>query len=105
MAHPSYGCAIREKVQERLMNSPAFPSTAFRPVERVIAALQRRGRKVQPRGDPWTAQCPAHEDRHASLSLREGRDGRVLLNCHAGCAWRAITAALGLEVGELFPGD
>ena len=74
-----------------------------RPVERVVAQLQQHGRKVEPRGDSWTAQCPAHDDQRASLSIREGRDGRALLKCHAGCGWRQIAAALGLEVRELFP--
>jgi hypothetical protein len=33
----------------------------------------------------WVCQCPAHEDRRASLAVRDGDDGRVLLYCHAGC--------------------
>jgi hypothetical protein len=50
----------------------------------------------------WSARCPAHEDRQASLSIAEGRDGRVLLNCHAGCDHKKIVAALGLEERDLF---
>ena len=41
-----------------------------------------------------TACCPAHEDRHPSLSLRDGRDGRLLAYCHAGCDWTAVADAL-----------
>jgi len=50
----------------------------------------------------WTARCPAHDDRHASLSVGQGDDGRVLLHCHAGCAVNDILAALGLGTSQLF---
>jgi len=48
----------------------------------------------------WLAHCPAHDDRHASLSVTE-RDGRILLNCFAGCTVDAICAALGITVKDL----
>ncbi len=51
----------------------------------------------------WTAKCPAHEDRVNSLSVSQGRDGRVLLHCHAGCAVEDIAAALGVGLKDLFP--
>ena len=50
----------------------------------------------------WSARCPAHEDGTASLSIAEGRDGRVLLKCHAGCDHKKIVSALGLEEKDLF---
>lgn len=58
--------------------------------QRITAAL----------GGRWTggngiARCPAHEDRNPSLSLSDGDNGRLLLKCHAGCDYRAVTAALG----------
>jgi hypothetical protein len=53
----------------------------------------------------WSARCPAHEDRQASLSIGEGDDGRVLLKCHAGCDHKKIVAALGLEERDLFDAD
>lgn len=46
------------------------------------------------------ARCPAHDDRDPSLSIRDGRDGRLLLHCHAGCRFADIAAALGLRSGE-----
>jgi len=36
-------------------------------------------------GSDWSARCPAHDDRHASLSVSPGDDGRLLRHCHAGC--------------------
>ncbi len=51
----------------------------------------------------WSACCPAHEDRHQSLSVRVGRDGRILLKCHAGCTAGEVAGALGLTMRDLFP--
>ena len=50
----------------------------------------------------WLARCPAHDDRHQSLSLSVGQDGRILLKCHAGCAVENIVSALGLSMKDLF---
>lgn len=41
-----------------------------------------------------SARCPAHGDKHPSLSLSDGADGRLLLRCHAGCDFAAILDAL-----------
>jgi hypothetical protein len=51
----------------------------------------------------WQACCPAHDDRHASLSISVGDDGRVLLHCHAGCDTSAVLAAVGMQLADLFP--
>lgn len=51
----------------------------------------------------WLAKCPAHEDRRASLSVRELDDGRVLLHCFGGCYTEAILGAIGLGLADLFP--
>ncbi len=71
---------------------------ADRPVENVLDRLE--GVRRSPRG--WTAKCPAHEDRHASLSVAEGRDGRALVNCFAACGAEEIVRAVGLELRDLF---
>ena len=41
-----------------------------------------------------TARCPAHDDRHPSLSLADGDDGRLLARCHASCAFAEVWGAL-----------
>ncbi|MGA2061055.1 MAG: hypothetical protein ABSG67_11285, partial [Thermoguttaceae bacterium] len=51
----------------------------------------------------WSARCPAHEDRRASLSINQGDDGRVLLHCHAGCKPEAVVGKLGLTMKDLMP--
>lgn len=69
------------------------------PAERVLEHLDG----VRRSGKGWTARCPAHEDHWPSLSVSEGRDGRALLTCHAGCAFDDLIRALGLELRDLFP--
>jgi hypothetical protein len=50
----------------------------------------------------WTALCPAHGDKTASLSISTGDDGRILLKCFAGCDIQSIMGALGLQTTDLF---
>ncbi len=50
----------------------------------------------------WIAQCPAHEDKTPSLSIRETQDGRVLLHCFGGCETQLILQALAFDFGDLF---
>ena len=52
----------------------------------------------------WTAKCPAHPDRNPSLSIAEGRDGRTLMRCWAGCATDDVLKALGLSMRDLYVG-
>jgi putative DNA primase/helicase len=40
------------------------------------------------------ARCPAHEDRVPSLSISSGRNGKVLVRCHAGCDQRDVIVIL-----------
>ena len=58
---------------------------------------------VQGGNGAWKARCPAHDDRTPSLSVTAGRDGRVVLHCHAGCDTAAVVSATGLEWRDLFP--
>lgn len=56
-------------------------------------------------GGQWSARCPAHDDKRQSLSISTGKDGRVLLKCHAGCSVDSICANLGITVKDLFAED
>jgi hypothetical protein len=67
------------------------------PLERVLGALRGTRRT----GSCWIALCPAHEDKHPSLSIRE-KNGKVLLHCFAGCTPEAVCAALGIKMRDLF---
>ena len=56
---------------------------------------------VKKAGAGYTAQCPAHEDNHNSLSINNGEKG-ILLHCHAGCSIERVAEALGVTKNELF---
>ncbi len=58
---------------------------------------------VKKSGEGWQALCPAHDDNRQSLHVSEGDDGRILVNCFAGCEVSQICAALGIRVSDLFP--
>lgn len=72
------------------------------PIDQLLPRLD----KVRPAGaNKWKACCPAHDDKDPSLSIREAEDGKVLLHCWAGCNSADITAVIGLELRDLFPGE
>lgn len=60
-----------------------------------------RLQKVRASGNSWTALCPGHSDTNRSLSIAE-KDGKILLNCHAGCPTANIVGQLGLSMSDLF---
>jgi len=47
--------------------------------------IARRLGAARKAGDDWSCKCPAHEDNKASLSIKDGKDGKILVHCHAGC--------------------
>jgi hypothetical protein len=67
-------------------------------LERVLSRLS----KVRAAGTGHTALCPSHDDSESSLSIGLGRDGRVLLKCHAGCPAEHVLAAISLSFQDLF---
>jgi len=71
-----------------------------RGVTRLIERLHAVRRTGEGR---WIACCPAHEDRHPSLSIRELRDGRVLVHCFAGCDVHDVVRAVSLTLEDLMP--
>jgi len=70
----------------------------------VIDVILNKLKKVTPKGkDSYMACCPAHDDRTPSLALSEMPDGRILINCFAGCSSLEIMASVGLQLTDLFP--
>jgi hypothetical protein len=61
---------------------------------------------ARPVGAGFMAHCPgslhAHGDRHESLSISGGRNGRTVLHCWAGCDTQNVLAAVGLRLSDLF---
>lgn len=69
--------------------------------DRLVAALERHGSTVRVNGSSAMANCPAHEDRNPSLSVRP-IDTQALLHCFAGCQVDDVLGALGLARRDLF---
>jgi putative DNA primase/helicase len=57
-------------------------------------------------GKQWKARCPAHADGAAkddwSLSITQGRDGQVVLKCHADCETEDVCKAWGISLADLY---
>lgn len=70
------------------------------PMQNLLSRLP--GHKPAGNGQ-FAAQCPAHDDKHASLSVGTGDDGRVLIHCQAGCPTLNVIHALGLKFADLYP--
>ncbi len=71
-------------------------------VESVLSKLNG----VRRTGSGWQARCPCrNDDDNPSLSIGQGRDGRVLFNCHRGngCNVEQICESLNIKVAELYP--
>lgn len=62
---------------------------------------------VRASGEQWVARCPCRDDDESpSLSIAEGAEGRVLVNCHRGgnsCDTKQICAAMGITIHDLYP--
>jgi putative DNA primase/helicase len=54
-------------------------------------------------GAGYKALCPAHADNKPSLSINDGKDGRIVLHCHADCEPSEVLAAVGLPLAALMP--
>mgnify|MGYP000409722419 FL=1 len=51
----------------------------------------------------YSCRCPAHEDKSASLGIKEGDGNRILLNCFAGCDVKSILESVGLDWKDILP--
>ena len=80
-------------------------STQIKQLDKAPPDILSRLRGVRQNGSGWTARCPAHEDRRASLSVGLGDDGRTLVHCHAGCSPESVMSAIGLTMQDLMPSD
>lgn len=83
----------------RKADGKSMGTTADRPIERILVRLDM----VRQTSRGFMARCPAHDDRHPSLSVAEGEDGKVLMRCWAGCDVPEILVAIGLTWADMFP--
>lgn len=73
--------------------------------ERFRSAVESKQLKTaNMRSDGFQMECPTHDDRNPSVSVKYS-NGKVLVNCHAGCDARDIVADLGLIMEDLFDGE
>lgn len=52
-------------------------------------------------GNIAQCNCPAHDDKQASLTVAQG-DIATLVYCHAGCPTEKVVAAAGMQMRDLF---
>lgn len=73
-----------------------------------VSSLENLGCKPRQSGSEYIAFCPIHEadgSGHVpSLSLRQGNQVDVLVNCHAGCDPKEILKILGVQSSSSKPG-
>ena len=71
--------------------------------DRGLNYLLNHLRKVKQTGyGRYIACCPAHDDKHPSLAIRDD-NGTILLKCFAGCSAFEIVSSIGMELADLFP--
>ncbi len=71
----------------------------MKPIDRV----KEKFPNAKQSGEEHIDHCPAHEDKNPSFSFREGDDGKVLMNCKAGCSAESICSEVGLKLSDLMP--
>jgi hypothetical protein len=69
-------------------------------IERLLGNLH----KVKSTGrGRWMCQCPSHDDKSPSMHIKLEDDGKILINCKAGCGAEDILGAIGMEFADLMP--
>lgn len=81
----------------------ALPAQAVGADTPLSGLLERLDGVRQTGTDRWVARCPAHDDKHPSLSVRETGDGTLLVRCWSGCSAAEVVHAAGLTLADLFP--
>jgi hypothetical protein len=82
-------------------SGPASDACTHSAFDRIRAALEELGLSVSGRGNSLQAQCPAHDDRVPSLSVKR-YPGRAWLKCRAGCEDPDVLAALNMRIPDLY---
>jgi hypothetical protein len=89
-------------VGAKIEAAPRLQGGTVTAYDRFIGRVRDNGKLVRERGSGQaSAQCPAHDDRDPSLSIRR-IEGQTLVYCHAGCDSRDVLGALGMTMSDLF---
>lgn len=74
------------------------------PLDRVLNSISSvTHREPKKTRNGWLVCCPGHDDKNPSLSITQTDDGKVLVNCLAGCPIDDVLAAASLTATDLFP--
>jgi hypothetical protein len=74
------------------INESALASARFSTATEIALACGGSG---VPSASGWhDFRCPAHDDKTASCGVKDERDGRIAIKCHAGCERDAILDAI-----------
>lgn len=69
-----------------------------------IETLLSRLQKVKATGKSrWMCSCPAHADKSPSMHILLSDDGKILINCKAGCDTYSILQSIGLDWEDVMP--
>lgn len=69
-----------------------------------IESLLSRLQKVKSTGRGiWMCACPAHNDKSPSMHIKLEDDGKILINCKAGCGTYEILRSVGLDWADVMP--
>lgn len=69
-----------------------------------IETLLSRLQKVKASGkNRWLCSCPAHQDKSPSMHILLIDDGKILINCKAGCDTYSILQSIGLDWEDVMP--
>src|SRR6516162_4299750 len=70
----------------------SYDSMRFSTAREIALAFGGSG---APSASGWhDIRCPAHDDRSASCGIKDERDGKIAVKCHAGCERGAILDAI-----------
>ena len=85
-----------------------YPSNE--PFRRPVHLVLERADNARRAGGGWLVSCPVaghgqgRGDVNPSVSVTEGKDGRALVRCKAGCDTESVVSSWGLTMADLFEG-
>jgi len=69
-----------------------------------IETLLSRLKKVKSTSrNRWSCLCPSHQDKSPSMHVQLMDDGKILINCKAGCETYDIIQSIGLDWADVMP--
>lgn len=91
-------------ISSLVYGTPSTPLDLFMManIDNLLSRLQHVRQKSS---NQWVAQCPAHDDKTPSLSIKLGNSGKILIYDFGGCGALEVLESIGLSQHDLFPDD